>query len=97
MKKAVMEIVKKNGAQMGSKMRRNMANTYTAGYSTGATMRSVTESLSNAGMTVTVAPHTHYVPYLEYGTRFMSPRPTVRPAFIAQSAIFINDLKKVTK
>lgn len=97
MKTAVMEIVKKNGSQMQGKMRKNMNGAYTAGYSTGATARSVTEVYSNAGFKVTVAPHTKYAPYLEYGTRFMTPRPAIRPAFLAQSAIFTNDLKKVFK
>lgn len=104
MKMAVMEIVKKNGAQMGSKMRRNMSAAYTGHYEgkrfvkpTGKTKGSVIDVYSNGGMKVTVAPHTKYASYLEYGTRFMSPRPTVRPAFVAQSAIFTADLKKVFK
>lgn len=97
MKQAVKEIVKKNGSQLASKTRRNMANTYTRGYSTGATMRSVSELYADGGMTVKVGPHTNYFPYLEYGTRFMSARPTLRPAFQTQSQIFINDLKKVMK
>ena len=95
MKMAVMEIVKKNGSQMAGKMRKNMSQAYQ--HPTGLTKGSVAENYSNAGFTVSVGPHTNYAPYLEYGTRFMTPRPTVRPAFLAQSAIFTSDLKKVFK
>lgn len=95
MKIAVMNIVKKNGSQMASKMRKNMQSTYE--HPTGRTKGSVTENYSNAGFSVSVGPHTEYSPYLEYGTRFMSPRPTVRPAFLAQSAIFTADLRRVFK
>lgn len=93
MKIAVMNIVKKNGSQMASKMRKNMQATYQ--HPTGRTKGSVAENYANAGFSVSVGPHTEYAPYLEYGTRFMTPRPTVRPAFLAQSAIFTSDLKKV--
>lgn len=97
MKIAVMEIVKKNGSDMQRKMRKNMHSAYTAGYSQGLTAGSVTEVYSDAGFKVTVGPHMNYDPYLEYGTRFMAPRPAIRPAFLAQSAIFIKDLNKVFK
>ena len=97
MKTAVMRIVQHNGDEMMDKMKHNMDSTYTAGYSTGKTRRTTTRVLSNDGFKVAVGPVTPYSGYLEYGTRFMSPRPTVRPAFLAQSAIFTADLKKVFK
>lgn len=90
-------IVAKHGALLQTKTAQNMASAYTAGYSNGATRRSLTTTFSNAGMTVTVAPHTEYFPYLEYGTRFMSARPTLKPAFTYQSVQFVNDLKKMMK
>lgn len=93
MKIAVMNIVKKNGSQMANKMRKNMQAAYQ--HPTGRTKGSVAENYANAGFSVSVGPHTEYAPYLEYGTRFMAPRPTVRPAFLAQSAIFTSDMKKV--
>ncbi|MEK1451095.1 hypothetical protein HC021_08175 [Limosilactobacillus fermentum] len=46
-------------------------------------------------MTVSVGPTTDYFPYLEYGTRFMSAMPTLKPAFDVQSQMFINELKRL--
>lgn len=91
------QIVQKHGAQLQSKTMSNMAGAYTAGYSTGATARSVTLTLSQAGMTATVAPHTDYSAYLEYGTRFMAAKPTIKPAFIMQELKFVSDLQKLMK
>lgn len=90
-------IVAKHGALLKTKTAQNMAAAYTAGYSTGATRRSLSTTFSNAGMTVSVAPHTEYFPYLEFGSRFMSARPTLKPAFAYQSVQFVNDLKKMMK
>lgn len=92
--KPVQKVVMKHGAALKRKTIRNMHAAYTSGYSTGATARSVTNELSNKGLTATVSANTEYFPYLEYGTRFMSPRPTLHPAFAYQSVQFINDLKK---
>lgn len=93
----VKQIVAKHGALLHSKTVSNMNSAYTAGYSTGATARSVTNTLTNGGLTAIVAPHTEYFSYLEYGTRFMSARPTLKPAFAYQSIQFINDLQKLMK
>lgn len=91
----VKNVVMKHGALLKNKVISNMNAAYSAGYSTGATARSVTNEISNNGLTAKVSGHTKYLPYLEYGTRFMSPRPTFHPAFAYQSVRFINDLKKV--
>ncbi len=95
----VRPIVKNNAAQLKDKTVANMTAAYTAGYSTGeAGIRGTVDTVfSNAGMTATVAPHKEYFPYLEYGTRFMSARPTLHPAFAYQSVKFINQLKAVMK
>lgn len=92
-------IVAKHGALLKTKTVQNMAAMYTAGYSTGeAGIRGTVDTVfSNAGMTATVAPHKEYFSYLEYGTRFMSARPTLKPAFAYQSVQFVNDLKKMMK
>lgn len=90
-------IVAKHGALLKEKTISNMGAAYTAGYSTGATARSVTNTIGDGGLSATVAPHTEYFPYLEYGTRFMSPRPTLKPAFAYESVKFVNDLQKLMK
>ncbi|MDC2841604.1 HK97-gp10 family putative phage morphogenesis protein [Limosilactobacillus mucosae] len=94
-------IVAKHGALLNTKTAQNMAVTYLSkeqgGYSTGATKGSLSITFSNAGMTVAVAPHTEYFSYLEFGTRFMSARPTLKPAFAYQSVQFVNDLRKMMK
>lgn len=93
----VKQIVAKHGALLKTKTISNMNGAYTAGYSTGATARSVTSTISDGGMTATVAPHTDYFVYLEYGTRFMSARPTLGPALAYQGVQFLNDLTKLMK
>lgn len=89
------QIVKKHGAQLSSRTQSNMNAAYTHGYSTGRTRRSVKPIFSDGGMTVSVGPTTEYFPYLEYGTRFMSAMPTLKPAFDVQSQMFINELKRL--
>lgn len=91
------KIVDRNGRQLKAQTMRNMASAYNAGYSKGNTKRSVDVVFSQAGLTATVAPHTDYFSYLEYGTRFMSPRPTLKPAFAYQRVKFVNDLRKLMK
>lgn len=97
-------IVAKHGALLKTKTAQNMLAAYTGHMegskfvkASGTTRRSLSTTFSNAGMTVAVAPHTEYFPYLEYGTRFMSARPTLKPAFAYQSIQFVNDLKKMMK
>lgn len=89
----VANLVKKHGAQLSNRTQANMNAAYVHGYSTGMTRRSVMPIFSDAGMTVSVGPTTDYFPYLEYGTRFMSAMPTLKPAFDVQSVMFINELK----
>ena len=91
----VPQIVKKHGAKLSSRTQSNMQAAYTHGYSTGRTRRSVKPIFSDGGMTVSVGPATDYFPYLEYGTRFMSAMPTLKPAFDVQSQMFINELKRL--
>jgi HK97 gp10 family phage protein len=93
----VRQVVQKNGAALQTGTQQRMAAAYNRGYSTGATRRSTTVKLSDGGLTATVAPHTTYFPYLEKGTRLMSARPTLGPAFHKQSVTFINDLKGLVK
>lgn len=64
----------------------------------GGTLRdSITLELTDGGFTAEVEPHTNYAAYVEYGTRYMSAQPYIRPAFIQQSTRFKSDLRKLTK
>lgn len=64
---------------------------------TGATKRSIKYTSRDNGFTAKVGPQTEYSPYLEYGTRFMSAQPFVRPAFNKQKKKFIRDMKRIMK
>lgn len=88
----VKTIVKRNGADLQSKAQDNMDNTYTKGYSTGATKRSTSVRIADRGLTAIVGPHTKYFSYLEYGTRFMDAKPTLGPALTYQALRFVDQL-----
>lgn len=94
---AVRTIVETNGHELNNEMQRQMESAYNKGYSTGDTKRSVTETSGDGGMSVEVGPETNYSPYVEYGTRFMSAEPAVRPAFEAQKPKFKSDMEKLVK
>ena len=91
----VKTVVKQNGIEMHAKMVRNAV--FDRGYSTGATKRSIRGQSINGGFAYKAGPGTHYSPYVEYGTRFMSAQPFVRPAYNDQKVIFERDLKKLVK
>ena len=105
----VTKIVAKHGARLKKQRKQTINNLYKGHYEwkkgagltmvspTGNTRRSVTNTISNNGLTATVAPQTEYFPYLEYGTRFMAARPTLHPAFAIESMKFANDLNKLFK
>jgi len=98
-KRANLDIVKstvtKNGADLDKRMKRNAS--FTRGYQTGTTKRSITTTLSDGGFTSTTKPNTHYSAYLEYGTRYMSAQPFVKPSFDVQKVQFLNDMKRLMK
>lgn len=91
----VKKVVHHNGGQLTEKMVENAD--FKKGYQTGTTKRSIGIELTDGGLTAEVAPKTEYSPYVEYGTRFMSAQPFVRPAFESQKGKFLQDLKKLTK
>lgn len=106
--KQKLEVLKKtihvNGQEMQRKMVQNTK--YFTGYTdssgkfkrpTGATKRSITGQQSNFGMTYKAGPKTHYSLYVNFGTRYMSPRPFVTDAFNAQKEIFKRDLDRLVK
>ena len=91
----VEQIVAKHGARLQDQTQSNMDSAYTAGYSTGATKRSVT--LARSKFRAEVQPHTKYFAYLEYGTRYMSKRPTLGPAFSKIEPQFRKDFNNLFK
>lgn len=58
------------------------------GASTGATANSIGVDLENGGLAASIGPTTSYAPYLEFGTRRMSPRPFMGPALDAVEPSF---------
>ena len=97
--KQVRNVVMKNGANLQEDAQKRMTKTvaYVKGYSKGTTRRSTTLSISDGGMTATVAPHTEYFPYVEYGTRFMEAEPTLNPAFQKIKQQFYKDVMDLVK
>ena len=91
----VKTVVQHSGTELDNDMKRQTSSAFIKGYSKGDTARSITLTLSDDGMTATVAPGTDYSPYVEYGTRFMSAEPFVRPAFDVVKPQFLEDLKKL--
>lgn len=91
----VKKVVKKNGAELHTKIVQNAE--FTKGYQTGTTKQSIRSSVSDGGLTWTVEPTTEYSPYLEYGTRFMEAQPFVKPALNKQKPKFFADLEKLMK
>lgn len=97
--KQIRNVVMKNGANLQEDAQKRMTKTvaYVKGYSKGTTRRSTTLSISDDGMTATVAPHTEYFPYVEYGTRFMEAEPTLNPAFQKIKQQFYRDVMDLVK
>ena len=62
---------------------------------TGTLKRSIRSELSFDRLTGTVGPTVHYGGYVEWGTRFMSAQPYLKPAFTTVKSQFIADLKKL--
>ena len=91
----VKKVVRQNGSELQTKMQ-DKAD-FVKGYQTGQTKRSITLEMQNSGLTAEVQPTTEYSPYLEFGTRFMSAQPFVRPAFEAQLTQFKSDMQKLVK
>ena len=58
------------------------------GDSTGATANSIGVDLENGGLAASIGPTTSYSPYLEFGTRRMSPKPFMGPALDAVEPSF---------
>ena len=93
----VKRVVQKNGADLTAQMKRQTTLAYVKGYSTGDTAGSINMKTIKDGMGVEVEATTQYVPYVEYGTRFMSPEPIVQPSLDVIAPKFYSDLRRLTK
>lgn len=93
----VKRIVQKNGADLTRQMKAQTKLSYVKGYSTGDTAGSINMKVLNGGLTVEVATGTAYSPYVEWGTRFMSPEPIVKPSLDVIAPKFYSDLSRVMK
>lgn len=91
----VKKVVKTNGSQLQRLMQQNAD--FTRGYATGTTKRSIDLEIVDSGFTAEVEPKTEYSPYLEYGTRFMTAQPFVRPAYNEQKQKFKSDMDKLVR
>ena len=102
----VKDIVKKRTAQLQVQTQKNMTTAYKGHYKgkgknkkfvppTGNTRDHTFIQLSD--FTGKVVVNTNYIGYLEFGTRFMTARPTVGPAFRQISPLFISDLKNLVR
>lgn len=87
------KIVKHHGAEMENRMKHEAS--FNRGYQTGQTKRSIKNTITNGGLTTTTRPDTDYASYLEYGTRFMSEQPFVRPAHNVQKELFKDDMDRL--
>ena len=91
----VKKVVRFHGAGLQTSMQQKAD--FKMGYATGETKRSISLEMKDSGLTAEVGPETEYSPYVEYGTRFMSPQPFVRPAFNQQKEKFKRDIGKLMK
>lgn len=91
----VKKTVRLNGSELEKRMKRNAS--FTKGYQTGETKRSIGLELKEQGLTAEVKPTTHWAPYLEFSTRFMAAQPFVKPSFSVQEKIFIKDMRRLMR
>lgn len=93
----VRRVVAHHSAQLDNGMKRAAGAAFVKGYSTGDTARSIMTVLSGDGLESRTAPTTEYASYIEYGTRYMSAEPYVRPSFNAVKGQFVKDIETVMK
>lgn len=87
----VKTVVRTNGIEM------NRTASRLAPVDTGFLRRSIVFAIADGGLTATSTAGAEYAPYLEYGTRFMSAQPFMRPAYNQQKAKFKSDIGRLVK
>lgn len=88
---AVKQVIKLNGSEL------QQTSMNLSPVDTGQLKRSITLEIKDGGLTAVVAPHVNYAAYVEYGTRYMSAKPYIRPSFNLQILKVKKDLQSLTK
>ena len=91
----ISKVVRKHTTEIQQKTMANASSTYTKGYSTGATKKSIGIGFENGGLTGIVGMGQNYNPYTEKGTRFMAAEPLLDPIFHKQKNVFVSDLERL--
>lgn len=106
MKKASLEEVKKTvmkhgaGLERQAKLHANFRGHYEGNkfiHPTGNLKRNIKLGFRDGGLTAVVQPQADYSAYVEFGTRFMSAQPYLKPAFNIVKTQFFSDLQKLTR
>lgn len=92
---AAKKILSVNTGELNNLMQRNAS--FAGKYTKGQTKRSITSTIQGSGLSSVTKPGTHYSPYLEYGTRYMSAQSFVRPSFNVQKLIFLSDMRALLR
>lgn len=87
----VKNVVKMNGVEMH---RAVVAN---APVDTSNLKRNIRIYIEDDGFTAKVVSAAEYAPYQEYGTRFQTGTPHVRPGYHKQRSVFLSDMKRLMK
>jgi len=87
----VRQIVKKHSTNINRHAQKQ------APVDTGELRRSIRTEYQDGGLTGVTRAGAHYAPYVEYGTRFMTAQPFMRPAFYNSAWDFKEELEKLVK
>lgn len=85
----IKNIVKKNGAEMQEMAMRKVP------VDTATLKRSIMLSSHDDGYTTRVKALVNYASYVEFGTRYMTAQPFIKPSFFVQKYNFIKDLQRL--
>ena len=85
----IQQLITRNGAEMQKSAMRSVP------VDTGHLRRSINITKSN--FSATVKAEAEYASYVEYGTRHMSAKPFIRPAYHKQAKVFKQDIDKLMR
>lgn len=90
----VQESIKTHGGQLQREAQRYAPVAKVAG---GTLKRSIELEIKDGGFTAEVSPYADYAVYQEYGTRYQSGTPYMRPAFHKVKLAFMADITRMMK